>query len=246
MTAGVNLFDPKAHPLRMTGLQHHDGFLPHQWTLYGKFTFSIIITIITIFEHMLCVCVCVHHKSLWFPLCNITSYLLYCSAHYSLGSDKAAQPVSPAAANHPRVTLASASAHLGYTHCINCSTDLVNCLSAADVRKRRGESDRERERMGMISSEKRRKTASIAHCSQTPLPPLVSASFSLWTNKFAFTLGCVCFHLPNEKETFLHISLPRGFSSSTENTHSETHTAYKYDYNSSHCSNNLKCGHLTT
>lgn len=193
-----------------------------------------------------CVCVCVHHKSLWFPLCNITSYLLYCSAHYSLGSDKAAQPVSPAAANHPRVTLASASAHLGYTHCINCSTDLVNCLSAADVRKRRGESDRERERMGMISSEKRRKTASIAHCSQTPLPPLVSASFSLWTNKFAFTLGCVCFHLPNEKETFLHISLPRGFSSSTENTHSETHTAYKYDYNSSHCSNNLKCGHLTT
>lgn len=93
-----------------------------------------------------CVCVCVHHKSLWFPLCNITSYLLYCSAHYSLGSDKAAQPVSPAAANHPRVTLASASAHLGYTHCINCSTDLVNCLSAADVRKRRGESDRERER----------------------------------------------------------------------------------------------------
>lgn len=54
--------------------------------------------------------------------------------------------------------------------------------------------------------------------------------FSLWTNKFAFALGCVCFHLPNEKETFLYISLPQGNSPSTRFTHTETHSdAYKYD-----------------
>ncbi len=184
------------------------------------------------------------YKSPWFPLCNIAPYLLYCSAHYSLGLTKQ-HSLSPAAANHPRVTLASASAHLGYTHCINCSTDLVNCLSAADVRKRREESDRERERerTGMIL--KRTNAASISHCFSVFQTPLLFLFLSLDQQICLLSLDCVGFHLPNEKETFLHISLPRGFSPSTENTHTETHTAYKYDYNGNDCSNNCKCGQLT-
>ena len=77
------------------------------------------------------------------PLCNITPYMPYYCAHYSLGLTKL-HSLTPAAANHPRVTLASTSAHLGCADCINCSTDLVNCLYAADVREKREDSDREK------------------------------------------------------------------------------------------------------
>lgn len=166
--------------------------------------------------------VCVH-KSLCFPVCNIAPYLLYCSAHYSLGLTKQ-HSLSPTTAKHPTVMLASTSAHLGCTHCINCSTDLVNCLSVADVRKRREESDRESERENWNDIVREgTNAASFSHCSSVFQTPPFYPSFSLWTNKFASSLDYVCFHLPNEKETFLHISLPRGFSPSTENARTQRH-----------------------
>lgn len=125
------------------------------------------------------ICAVGGYKSPWFPLCNITPYLLYCSAHYSLGLTKQ-HSLSPAAANRPRVTLASASAHLGYTHCINCSTDLVNCLSAADRRKRREESDREGENWNDIEESQCSFNFSLFFCLSNP--PSLPLSLSGPTN----------------------------------------------------------------
>lgn len=122
---------------------------------------------------------------------------IYCSAQYSL---------SPAAANHPSVTLATTSAHLGCTHCINCSNDLVNCLSAADVR-RREDCVREPLQLDFLA------------LSPSLLNPLLLSLVLSPDHHICLLLDSVCFHLPNEKETFLYISLPWGLSPSTENIH---------------------------
>lgn len=125
----MTLFDPQAHCTEPPGYSKTLSTLT-----YGHFvaTHTFKPNILT------AISAAVADQCLWFQHCTIAS-LLWCIIFTR--PDKL-HSRSPAAANHSWVTLASRSAHLGCTHWINCSTDLVNCLSAADVRKRREDSNK--------------------------------------------------------------------------------------------------------
>lgn len=144
MTTDMNFFDPQAHPSEPPGYgdAHINGFSPLNIRWWYSLSPSSLPSSLAAYAASV--------PSVAINLCGFpfaASHHIGSTAvhtiHWALTKRHS---LSPPAANHPRVMLASTSAHLGNTHCINCSTDLVNCLSAADVRKSIEESDGERER----------------------------------------------------------------------------------------------------